>query len=329
MSFILLSVGENVAKSEKIANPKMFIAVHFGLYGLINISIFYVNLLFVFPSTASRKYYWRFVFSVIGLIVIYAFIKYFIAYYYKDYYLAVGPMNKEIPKLFWPYTLSTIIPSGFMIFLSTVYKVMADWFRNEQVQNELKFQKTQAELQFLKSQINPHFLFNSLNNIYALAYKKSDETPEAILKLSEIMRYMLKESEDYKVDLKDEIKYLESYIDLHKLRYKDDIQFTARISIDQENYRVMPLLLISFIENIFKHGDVINPKNPVSIVLEVNKGLLKFKTVNTIREGNKDESSGIGMKNILRRLELLYPKRFKLETTQEDNQYKVSLELNL
>jgi LytS/YehU family sensor histidine kinase len=285
--------------------------------------------LLVFPLTASKRRYLLFILSSIGIIIVYAFLKYLVAYHFRDYYLAVGPDQREIPKQLIPYTVSTILPSGLMIFFSTVYKVMADWFKNEHIQNELKFQKTQAELQFLKSQINPHFLFNSLNNIYALAYKKSDETPEAILKLSEIMRYMLKESEDYKVDLKDEIKYLESYIDLHKLRYKDDIQFTARISIDQENYRVMPLLLISFIENIFKHGDVINPKNPVSIVLEVNKGLLKFNTVNTIREGNKDESSGIGMKNILRRLELLYPKRFKLETTQEDNQYKVSLELNL
>lgn len=329
MLFFLLSIGENVAKSDKIANPDSFIAIHFGLYGLINISIFYLNLLVVFPLTASRKQYGRFILSVVGLIVCYGLLKYVVAYYFKDYYLTVGPTNREIPKLFWPYTLSTIIPSGFMIFLSTAYKVMADWFKNEQVQNELKFQKTQAELQFLKSQINPHFLFNSLNNIYALAYKKSDEAPEAILKLSEMMRYMLKESDDYKVELKDEIKYLESYIDLHKLRYKDEIQFSARISVDQENYRVMPLLLISFIENIFKHGEVNNPQSPVSIVLEVNKGLLKFVTSNTIREGNKDESSGIGMKNILRRLELLYPKRFKLEAKQEDNQYKVSLELNL
>ncbi len=329
LSFFCFFVGPNMARNTKMTNPDFYIFIHFGVYGLINISIFYLSLLVIIPNTASKKKYLLFVFLTIGAIVVYGLLKYLIAINFKEYYLPVGPEHREISREFGSYFFSTIITSGLMISFSVLYKVIEDWFKNDTIQRELTLQKTQAELQFLKSQINPHFLFNSLNNIYALAYKKSDDTPAAILKLSEIMRYMLKESEDYKVFLTDEIQYLQSYIDLNKLRYKDGININLNVNIDKENYRVMPLMLISFIENIFKHGEVNDSSNPVEVNISVINNKLYFEASNLIKLSNKDDSSGIGLKNIYRRLNLMYPENYTLEIDQNTKQYHVSLNINL
>lgn len=329
LSFFCFFVGPNVARNVKMVNPNFYIFIHFGVYGLLNISIFYLSLLVIIPRTASKNKYLLFIGSVLGVIFVYGLLKYLIAINFSEYYLTVGPQQKEISREFFDYFFSTIIPSGLLVCFSVVYKVIEDWFKNDTIQKDLLHQKTQAELQFLKSQINPHFLFNSLNNIYALAYKKSDDTPEAILKLSEIMRYMLKESEDYKVDLSDEIQYLQSYIDLNRLRYKDGVFINLNFNIDKPTYRVMPLMLISFIENIFKHGEVNNPDNPVNVNLTVLNNKLHFESTNSIRISNKDESSGIGLRNIYRRLDLLYPDNYALEIQENTKQYRVSLKINL
>jgi len=329
LSFFCFFVGPNVARNAKILSPNFYIFVHFGIYGLINISIFYASLLWVIPKTIDQKKYLWFILSIFLLLILYGLLKFTIAINFKEYYLTVGPAHKEITREFWDYFFSTIIPSGFMICFSIVYKVIVDWFKNDNIQKELTAQKTQAELQFLKSQINPHFLFNSLNNIYALAYKKSDDTASAILKLSDIMRYMLSESDDDKVELSNELAYLRSYIDLNKLRYKDDIYINIEENIDQANYRVMPLMLISFVENIFKHGEVSNPEKPVLIQIEVKNGILKLYTSNQIKNGNKDEASGIGLKNVIRRLDLLYPQKYSLEIMNDNYRYSLTLEINL
>ncbi len=289
LTFFCFFVGPNVARNAKISNPFFYIFMHFGVYGMLNISIFYVSLFWLIPKTIEQKRYIWFVFGIFFMLTFYGFIKYFVAVSFAEYYTVVGPNSKKITREIWDYLFSTIIPSGFMISFSLVYKVVVDWFENDSIQKELTAQKTQAELLFLKSQINPHFLFNSLNNIYALAYKKSDDTASAILKSSDIMRYMLKESDDDRVDLQDELSYLKSYIDLNKLRYKDNIYIDIIEHVDQPNCRVMPLMLISFVENIFKHGEVSDAENPVIIQLEVMNGVLKLKTSNHIKNGNKDD----------------------------------------
>jgi two-component system LytT family sensor kinase len=329
LSFFLFVIGDNAARSLKIENPRTYIAIHFGLYGLINISIFYVNLYLLIPLTINKKKYTWYVLSMLLAIVLYGLLKYLVAINFKEFYLAVGPDKKEISSSFNPYFFNTFLVSGFMIGLSLIYKVVDDWIKNESIQRELTYQKTQAELQFLKSQINPHFLFNSLNNIYALAYKKSDDAPSAILKLSEIMRYMLKESEDGLVDVHDELQYLNSYIDLNRIRYKEGVYLDLEIDIGLKPYRVMPMLLISFIENIFKHGLVNESQHPVKLSLSIKDGVLYFSSSNKIRKGNKDESSGIGLKNIFRRLDLVYGKNYSLKIKEENEQFDLSLMIKL
>lgn len=329
LSFFVYILGPNASRALKMTNPEVYVLVHFGLYGLINISIFYVNLFVLIPLTVDKKKYIWYVFAVLLTIGVYGLLKYLVAVNFKYYYLTVGPTQREIPAEFWAYLLNTIFPSMFMIGFSIIYKVIVDWVKNDAIQTELTHQKTQAELQFLKSQINPHFLFNSLNNIYALAYKKSDDAPSAILKLSEIMRYMLKDSEDGLMDISDEIKYLESYIDLNRIRYKEGVFLNVNIEVDKNTYRVMPMLFISFIENIFKHGLVNDEQQPVAINLKVKDGVLNFTSKNKIRTGNKDESSGIGLKNIYRRLDLIYNKNYSMKTREENDEFELSLMIKL
>lgn len=325
---MIFTIGSRLpeAKIGEIS-PMLFVWVNFGLYGIVNVSIFYLVLYLIIPYTLNKKKYLLFIFYCFITIAVYALIKFLIASSFKGMYLRVGPGGAFIEQSFYRYISITILPSGVMIFLAVLFKLLNDWFVNDTIQTELKNEKMQAELQFLKSQINPHFLFNSLNNIYALAYKKSDEAPDAILKLSEIMRYMLIENDDNKVLLADELKYLNSYIDIHKLRYKEQLNIDFQITGQVSQQRIMPLLLISFIENIFKHGIVNQADSRVLIRLDVDDERMVFYAKNKISHRNKDEVSGVGLTNIFRRLELMYQGRYQLEYSTISDHFEITLSL--
>ena len=206
---------------------------------------------------------------------------------------------------------------------------MADWFLNEKIKTNLENEKLIAELAFLKSQINPHFLFNSLNNIYSLAYQNSGKTPEAILKLSEIMRYMLYESNENKVALSDEIRYLKNYIELQKLRFKDMTYIKFGINGNVQDQTITPLVLISFVENAFKHGLATDEENPISIILNVEPDKLFFQITNKKSSQNKDDTGGIGLQNVKRRLDLIYKDQYRLHIDDINDMYNCELYLNL
>lgn len=219
------------------------------------------------------------------------------------------------------------------IGLGLAFKIIEDWLVHQQERSELVGERNMAELAFLKSQVNPHFLFNTLNNIYSLAYTKSDAAPGAILKLSELMRYMLYDSntrteESGRVLLSSEINYLKNYVELEKLRVVDaNVQFTIEGNTDL--YRIEPLLLVSFVENAFKHGDLADPSHPLVLDLSVQKGRLRFDTLNKKASRQTDAVGGIGLTNVKRRLELLYPSQHTLHITDEADSYACSLELSL
>jgi two-component system, LytTR family, sensor kinase len=204
-----------------------------------------------------------------------------------------------------------------------------DWFVNEKIKTTLENEKLSAELAFLKSQINPHFLFNTLNNIYSLAYQQSDKTPAAILKLSEIMRYMLYESNDDKVDLSKEIRYLENYIELQRLRFKNQTFVNLKICGDAGNQKLMPLVLISFVENAFKHGVADDESHPINISISIEPFRLKFTVDNKVNNLNKDETGGIGLINVKRRLDLFYKDHYKLIVNNELGIHSSELVLDL
>jgi len=226
------------------------------------------------------------------------------------------------------------VPGGiftliFYVLISTGTRFSIDWFKNQQIKKELQSQKLTSELQLLKSQISPHFLFNTLNNIYSLVIKKSDNAGKSILMLSNIMRYMLKDTDSKKVNLTHEIKYLYDYIELQKLRLGAGTQVTFDITGETGNLVLPPMLLITFVENAFKHGDTFSENSAINIHLDIKKSYLSFKVQNKVKEIVKDKTSGIGIQNLHKRLILLYPDKYSLSLKIIDNTHIAELKIDL
>lgn len=196
---------------------------------------------------------------------------------------------------------------GFLVFL------LDNQIGNQKKQTILLQKNREAELQFLRSQINPHFLFNTLNNIYSLVYEKSDKAPAATLRLSEMMRYMLYEKKET-VPLSKEWEYINSFIELQKLRFPHEIPVEIELAGNNHDYEIPPYLLIPFVENAFKHGDFRDHSIPLKISLVIANQELVFRVQNKISYRNKDESGGIGLDNVKRRLELIFPGTHSLDT---------------
>lgn len=302
--------------------------VVFLYFGIINIAIFYINYLYILPQFLNSRRYLGCTLSIILLIIVSVTIKYGMANFFSEVILTRGP-NRDYYVSFWEYMLVAVVTSTFFVFLSTAYKFSVDWFLNEKIRKNLENEKLSTELAFLKSQINPHFLFNSLNNIYSLAYQRSDETPEAILKLSGIMRYMLQDSNEPTVPLHSEIRYLQNYIELQKLRFKNSAFVSFNVSGVEDNIQIVPLILIAFVENAFKHGIVSDPDYPVLINMDVRDGMVVFEVRNHKKPQNKDTMSGIGLNNVKRRLELLYAGSYQLSIQNSELTYYCKLALHL
>lgn len=225
--------------------------------------------------------------------------------------------------------------SVMVTLLSTVLRVVMDWWRYQSEKQVLMTQTMQSELRFLKSQINPHFLFNTLNNLYALTLKKSDKAPEIVLKLSEIMRYMLYECNERRVLLTKEIQYIHNYLDLERLRQPAaaDIRFTTEGFISDQ--MVAPLLFVPFLENSFKHGlnHHVHGGGFVRLHLKAQGDDLEFFIENSKAERlprqEHPRSGGIGLTNVKHRLQLLYPDSHNLTVLDEPHRYAVTLQLKL
>lgn len=215
--------------------------------------------------------------------------------------------------------------------LATTIKLTTDWIFERKRNENLQATQLQTELQFLKTQIQPHFFFNTLNNLYALTLDKSKQAPEVVLKLSEIMEYILYDAKEKKVRLFNEIKYVQNYIDLEKLRYGEKVKVKINMQGDIEAQNVPPLLFLPFIENCFKHGTIDTNKLNVKITFEVTRdNLLKFSVINNYNLfAQSDNNHGIGNQNVKRRLELLYGEKFTLNTRTEKQNYIVELEIPL
>ncbi|WP_185817077.1 sensor histidine kinase [Hymenobacter metallilatus] len=217
--------------------------------------------------------------------------------------------------------------------VSSGMRITGEWFTTERARQELANKQLSAELAFLKSQVSPHFLFNTLNNIYSLAHLKSDDTPEAILKLSQLMRYMLYESEAARVPLAREVEYLRNYMDLQRLRLDPeqvDIRFTVDGPLD--GALIEPMLLIPFVENAFKHGVSSRQFSRIAVDLIVRHHQLLFTVQNSRFPaiGGHDPNSGIGLPNVRQRLSLLYPAgRHQLHLEETTDEFIVELTLTL
>jgi LytS/YehU family sensor histidine kinase len=218
----------------------------------------------------------------------------------------------------------SVISGAYAILI----KFAIDWFDTQKLKAEMVNQAQTSELALLRSQVNPHFLFNTLNNIYSLVCKKSPDAPDAIMKLSSIMRYMLYDANTDFVSLEKEIEYLESFIELQKLRIRHMDFVELLIEGEVHNKTIPPMLLIPFVENAFKHGSKTGPLPGIRIHMVVDPHQLLFVVTNHLKKnlpGAKNTFVGIGLQNINRRLEILYPGKYSLETTHDNDLYKVKL----
>lgn len=193
---------------------------------------------------------------------------------------------------------------------------------------ETQLQLKEQELHYLKRQIHPHFLFNTLNTIYGFALKQSKQTPEIILKLSNLLDYILYQVNKPRVSLKEEVLHIKEYIELEKIRFQDTLRVTFSNGVIDEKIQVAPMILIPFVENAFKHGGIVDGFLQIKIKIEVKKDHLYFRIENTVKQEEiQTGKAGIGLENIKKRMELNYRDNYSLENIIQDNWYTAKLKI--
>lgn len=248
-----------------------------------------------------------------------------------DVYLYGSVLTMPAQQSFWHNTLYNLsIVVFYLAFAVTLY-LSKQWYLQRMLLQKIELEKLNTEMEYLKAQINPHFLFNSINTIYFLIDKQNKEARETLAAFSDMLRYQLYECNGADIPIEKEISYLKNYIGLQRLRKDDKYQIAFRYSPDVKNFTIAPLLLIPFIENAFKHvSHFIDKPNTIDIALN-KKGNFFYLIVSNTTDSTKtsSENSGIGLRNIRRRLELLYPNRHNLLITAAPDQFQISLELQL
>lgn len=222
--------------------------------------------------------------------------------------------------------------SVFLVFFSLGLRVLERHATIEKTQKELEKEKLNSELAFLKNQISPHFFFNTLNNIYSLISINADDSRNAVLKLSKMMRYLLYESERGDARLSNEIEFMNNYIDLMRLRMTDKVNLNISFPEKYIDYSIPPLLFIPFIENAFKHGISFREKSFIEVSLESDKEGIVFRCINSSANGgdkNEDGSAGIGLENVKKRLELLFPGKHQLSINRANSAFEVLLKIDM
>ena len=288
--------------------------------------IYYFNTAFLIPNYLNQQKIWTYLGLLFTSAILITPIR-LVALFMK---FSGNPDERAnlIAHQYEYFLVSLIVAGG-----STIVKITNDWAKQSRDRDELEQRTMQSELNFLKSQINPHFLFNTLNSLYALTLKKSDEAPEIVIKLSEMMRYMLYECNEKQVSLDKEVNYLRNYLDLERLRQGKSGEVSFELKGDPDGKKIAPLLFIPFVENSFKHGFMhsIN-KGYVHIRLEIGKKDLTLYVENSKPESrpNPDhrKSGGVGLTNVCRRLELLYPKKYDIKMENNPDSYEVRLWLD-
>jgi hypothetical protein len=304
------------------ARPGFFPSSFFIITNLYHVGLFYLNAFVLYPWFFNRKKWWAFILAMIAIMAISYYLKLFLA---RHWYPEVIPDNWTHRILFFP-------PIPFLI-ASIIYRSIIDKIKHDKKQKDIAAEQLAIKLKFLRSQISPHFIFNVLTNLVSLARKKSGQLEPALIMLSDLMRYMLYESDEKKVPLSKEVEYLKSYIELQRLRFGHDAHIDVNVQPSEKELQqtIEPMLLIPFVENAFKHG--IGVDEPlIQIHLIENSGILQFDVKNKYNDdGNesKDTSSGIGLENVRSRLMLLYPKEHKLILKKEHNIFHIHLTLQL
>ncbi|ATL47570.1 hypothetical protein COR50_10545 [Chitinophaga caeni] len=238
--------------------------------------------------------------------------------------------NGFMHRVFWPDVFRrTLMFTLLIFFMSGFIKIVLEWFKSEKQREALKVANLNAELKFLKSQVNPHFLFNSLNSIYSLAHKGSPETEHALVKLSSIMRYMIYHANEPHVLLEKELLYLQDYISIQRLRVSKDVPIQYSLEGEAGQLRIEPMLLIPFVENAFKHGISYTDTSFIDIQIRIEQNTVYMRIINSLFKNRVSERGGIGLRNVIKRLEMLYDGQHELNIEEQEHQFIVNLKIHL
>lgn len=295
----------------------------------LDIVITYVHLYWLLPKLLLKKKFGLFMILFIAIFIaviifnraFYTFVQY--PLFYRD----------PLPSTYKFWNLASMLYAGIFIyaivFLAISIKMLKYWLISQQQRSELEIKNKESEIMLLRMQINPHFLFNTLNNINALINTNKNHASNSLVKLSEIMRYMLYEANVEKVELEKEIDYLLNYIELQKLRLVNPEIVELDIHVEAQGKKIAPMILIPFVENAFKHLDKENKEGKLQFELMANRKQLIFKASNLVSTRTKakkmDTQGGIGLTNVKRRLELIYKDRFDLQIENDNKLFRVKL----
>lgn len=286
---------------------------------LYHIGLFYFNAFYLYPKLLNRRTWWLYIICLFAIVAFSGFAKVLFLQFDPDFRFT--PVTQRL----------VFFPLAPFLFASIIFRLVYDRIRFERMEKEARAQRLDAELKLLRSQVSPHFLFNMLTNMVSMARLQSTLLEPSLIRLSELLRYMLYESNEEKIAITKEIEHIENYVALQQLRFGEDAKIALTIQNDYPEGMIEPMLLVPFIENAFKHG-IGMVKDPfIEISLIVKAHMLYFTVMNNYNPANqsKDRHSGIGLNNVQSRLELLYANNYQLHITNENGIYSVHLNCKL
>mgnify|MGYP003971298875 FL=1 len=301
----------------------------------VHMILVYLNIIVLMPRFVYKRKYFMYIVFLIASLLLMVFMKFNLTFFLvSENIWPEGP--SVIHDFTFTYAIDMMIRELYVITFVTAIKITMDWLEEQKRVAALEKMQSDTELLFLRSQISPHFFFNTLNNIYSLSIEKSEKTPRIILKLSELMRYLLYETKTKRQSLEKEIICIQNYLDLERIRYGELLKINMNISGDILDKKIAPILLLSFVENAFKHGANKNIGNvTIDIDFRIVKNFLYFTISNPISEITKhklliNHSGGIGLNNVKKRLALGYDSdEYDLKIDNEDKLFTVKLKIKV
>lgn len=338
--FIANAAYHNMRGYTPVAGKEITYYLHIICHNILLLVTASLNTMWLMPKYFIRRKYKAYFASFLVLficstVVCSSYSHWLLGYFHGSDQINFSPIAISIKSngTSWVGYYIQVMPSMFITFFAFAVGFLMQQYFYEKKQHEIiRKKQMESELSLLKSQINPHFLFNVLNSIYSLSLKKSDKTPEVVLKLSDILRYMLYETKQEKVALEKELMMIENYIIIEKIRVGQHQSITLEITGDNAPSLIAPVLLIPFVENAVKHGiDSLSENAFIRIAIRVENGTLNFNCQNNYKDKSAKAKpiGGIGLLNVQKRLDLIYPDKHKLEITNENHIFTVSLTIDL
>jgi two-component system, LytTR family, sensor kinase len=324
--WMLVTISLGIDGNELYSVSKALFFFYIVSKTAILLILVYLNLLLFYPLFFKTKKYFYYALCILSITLLAGYLNTKLELFVRE------KRGLENGQQFFIFFIKQFFMAVRYVLTAFLLQITVDFYEQKEKIKRIELEKTIAELNFLKAQVNPHFLFNTLNNLYALIIEKSDKSGECVLKLADILKYVLAEGKEDKVSLKNEILLLENYIELERLRKPDaEVSFTKECAVD--NCQITPLMLLPFVENAFKHGlNTVSKNGFIHLDIKTQQQLLTLSIENNIPPAGNTvavESHGIGIENVKKRLELLYPNRYELTIEKSTNSFLVKLQVQL